>query len=579
MCLLLVSTLASVTRATFAQAITLGAGVESQSPEGSLIKVNGVFIAHEGRGVGWYYDWGDGSESTGYFPTLHRYESPGAYEVTVTGFNDLGDSATTTFVHTVTEPETSEVASVELSDYSLGLHAGEARAVTVTPYDASGNPLPLISRTVDVYSIEPQSVAASYQDGELTLTASVFPNRDAWSSTVYVYVDGQESYRPIHVIANGNEGAFGLLDGVYTASYLPVEFFTSSDVSDEDYERILDLAFEMENESVSGGWVEEGKVLQGISYAPPVFGASGHPLLLGDAALPQDGAPFFDVIIHEMGHNFHSIPVLLNNIAVPGAFYQETIAEWYVQYVLNRVIEERAAELGSDALEVLEQIRQRGRGYHAFEFQQYLDRGMPFDYFSTIDGSHPLVQKIYEYSDVHGWGKLDDFMSRFDHLFMAEFGAVLSQHGGLEPIANRVTIMAAALSATFEFDVRPDFHSLAFPINDALHTDLLDIYGTSVDTPGHPEPGEQGVRYGLLSNHPNPFASATRVAFNVPGAGRVKIEVYDVLGRSVALLLDEYTTAGVHGIRWNAVGLTAGTYVLRLQAGDVSDMRTVTLVE
>lgn len=72
--------------------------------------------------------------------------------------------------------------------------------------------------------------------------------------------------------------------------------------------------------------------------------------------------------------------------------------------------------------------------------------------------------------------------------------------------------------------------------------------------------------YTLFQNHPNPFNLTTRVRFAIRIASHVRIALYDLLGREVALLLDERRDAGVHEIGFDAAGLASGAYFYRLQA-------------
>jgi hypothetical protein len=65
---------------------------------------------------------------------------------------------------------------------------------------------------------------------------------------------------------------------------------------------------------------------------------------------------------------------------------------------------------------------------------------------------------------------------------------------------------------------------------------------------------------------PNPFASRTSVSFTVSEATDVRLAVYDVLGREVAVLVDGQVEAGAHTAVFDASALAAGTYVYRLVA-------------
>jgi hypothetical protein len=64
----------------------------------------------------------------------------------------------------------------------------------------------------------------------------------------------------------------------------------------------------------------------------------------------------------------------------------------------------------------------------------------------------------------------------------------------------------------------------------------------------------------LYQNHPNPFNQNTMILFTVPEQSRVKIAVFDVLGRESAVLADGIYEPGRHSIAWNGIDF-AGTYM------------------
>ena len=70
-------------------------------------------------------------------------------------------------------------------------------------------------------------------------------------------------------------------------------------------------------------------------------------------------------------------------------------------------------------------------------------------------------------------------------------------------------------------------------------------------------------------NFPNPFASSTTIAYSLPGPGAVKIEVFDLLGRVVAVLVDELKPAGRHELVWEPGSRTpTGRYLLKFALPD-----------
>ena len=62
----------------------------------------------------------------------------------------------------------------------------------------------------------------------------------------------------------------------------------------------------------------------------------------------------------------------------------------------------------------------------------------------------------------------------------------------------------------------------------------------------------------------------------LPAAARVRLSVYDVLGREVAVLVDGEQAAGTHAAELRGGSLAAGLYVVRLTAGDATLVRRVT---
>jgi len=85
----------------------------------------------------------------------------------------------------------------------------------------------------------------------------------------------------------------------------------------------------------------------------------------------------------------------------------------------------------------------------------------------------------------------------------------------------------------------------------------------------------------LYQNYPNPFNPSTIIRFNVPPSegGRVRIEVYDVLGRRVDTLLDGEVVGGSQGVVWNAGRFPSGVYYCRLTVSGATQSRQMMLVK
>ena len=99
-------------------------------------------------------------------------------------------------------------------------------------------------------------------------------------------------------------------------------------------------------------------------------------------------------------------------------------------------------------------------------------------------------------------------------------------------------------------------------------------------TPVNPEkPNPQNLVYSLLPAYPNPFNLATNVTFALPSSSLVQLDLFDALGRRIAVLLNERLNSGVHSIQWNAEGAPSGNYWLRFEAGDIVETQRVVLLK
>jgi len=85
------------------------------------------------------------------------------------------------------------------------------------------------------------------------------------------------------------------------------------------------------------------------------------------------------------------------------------------------------------------------------------------------------------------------------------------------------------------------------------------------------------VKFKLLDNYPNPFNPTTKISWQSPVNGQQTLKVYDVLGREVATLVNEYREAGSYEVEFDATNLPSGMYIYRLQSGSYSDVKKMIL--
>jgi hypothetical protein len=100
---------------------------------------------------------------------------------------------------------------------------------------------------------------------------------------------------------------------------------------------------------------------------------------------------------------------------------------------------------------------------------------------------------------------------------------------------------------------------------------------TAAILPG--DPGYTPEDYFLAQSYPNPFNAVTKIDYGLPDPSHVTLIVYDITGRLVETLVDEYQDAGLHSVTWNSGDEPSGTYLYRIAAGDYSETMKMTVVK
>ncbi len=93
-----------------------------------------------------------------------------------------------------------------------------------------------------------------------------------------------------------------------------------------------------------------------------------------------------------------------------------------------------------------------------------------------------------------------------------------------------------------------------------------------------PRPSETPEAFTLHGNYPNPFNPTTIIVYSLAQPGRVRLDIFDTLGRRVQTLVDEEQAVGKHELPFDAYGLPSGTYLYRLQTPFGVQTRKMVLV-
>lgn len=105
----------------------------------------------------------------------------------------------------------------------------------------------------------------------------------------------------------------------------------------------------------------------------------------------------------------------------------------------------------------------------------------------------------------------------------------------------------------------------------------LRVMGTGTTSSGTPP--RLPKDYGLEQNYPNPFNPTTTIMYSLPEAGYVTIDVFNLLGQSVATLVNEAKAAGRHSVSFLANNLADGFYFYSIRAGSFSEMKKMILLK
>jgi Zinc carboxypeptidase/Secretion system C-terminal sorting domain len=87
------------------------------------------------------------------------------------------------------------------------------------------------------------------------------------------------------------------------------------------------------------------------------------------------------------------------------------------------------------------------------------------------------------------------------------------------------------------------------------------------------------VKFELYQNYPNPFNPVTHIGFRIGDFGFAKLTVFDVLGREIAVLVNENLRPGTYEIKWEAANYPSGVYFCRLTSGHFSNVKKMVLTK
>jgi len=271
--------------------------------------------------------------------------------------------------------------------------------------------------------------------------------------------------------------------------------------------------------------------------------------------------------------------VMRTVLTIRGFLGGEEVEVDLIQYEYTKFNEEEFTMLGTlvmdyeepDEVEML--IRSiPGELYYAFPVTYQSSWSSEFEEQVLSDFFDESLDYIVDV-EVDGWGEIVTPEGRFEVLRVSrlrklDFGFFISETLEVD-FVNRLGIPIASLMV--EIDMETGEYD-------------LETAEASLNVFTLPTSGERGIadlpnQVTLHQNYPNPFNPSTQISYEIPEASHVRLEVFDMSGRRVAVLVDEGRPAGGHIVHFDADGLSSGVYVSRLQAGSHTVTRRMTLVK
>lgn len=187
--------------------------------------------------------------------------------------------------------------------------------------------------------------------------------------------------------------------------------------------------------------------------------------------------------------------------------------------------------------------------------------------FITPDGSY----LIFESNQPGGYGQVDLYVSFFKD-------SIWTKPHNLGPEVNTDMIDDGPF-------VSPDGKYLFFNRRESWVTNVqTDIYWIDANvifdtsSTGILKPRSRPKEFRLNQNYPNPFNPSTQITYELPKPEKVRMEVFNLIGQKVNVLLDNNMPPGSHEINFSSEGLPSGVYLYRIKAGKFQETRKMIMI-
>ena len=192
-----------------------------------------------------------------------------------------------------------------------------------------------------------------------------------------------------------------------------------------------------------------------------------------------------------------------------------------------------------------------------FEGAEPSQFSMLYQFFIGSDStSYSLTLGIMNYGSGSNWNKtgsdvglLPNPPDSFDSIFVKVFTNGKAARGGFRGI-------------DLYYGHKDPSDSSVIRLDSTIHINIFGDKATAIDVSRETLP----QTFQLSQNYPNPFNPTTSIRYMVSSITNVKLTVYDILGREIAVLVNEEKPAGTYEVTFNVSNLSSGTYFYRLTA-------------
>ncbi len=187
--------------------------------------------------------------------------------------------------------------------------------------------------------------------------------------------------------------------------------------------------------------------------------------------------------------------------------------------------------------------------------------------------NHPLYQNQYYFTNLGGGQWKITFLAKQTQtgFFPIPIQMKFSFSTGSD---TTVRVMNNVNNQYFTFTFNRQPTAVVFdPTNEIVIKTASLVMGVDENIPEVP------AEYRLSQNYPNPFNPVTNIDYDLPKNSLVKITIYDMTGREVAVPVNEFKTAGRYSVSFNAMKLASGIYYYKIQSGDFSAVKKMTLLK